>query len=597
MIGTPFRNFQQGLSGSLRARVLALTLATFAAIAVPGCLAFLYIVDATVVKLGTLFAEKQVLYDRYRGLEALRREVGLAETLARSPSVIEWASAEDDPLKKARGLAEMEHYRQAFNDRSAFVIIDGSGNYYFNDADNSYAGKELRYAVRADNPRDGWYFKTRETGPGCRLNVDHDDTLAVTNVWINCVITENGQVLGIVGTGIGLTSFIKQVVNAYQPGVESLFVNEHGAVQASRDESRIDYHSITNAASNKTVFNMVDREVERAELAGMMRAVLADPSKVEARFLEIGGHRTLVGVGYLGELGWYNVTLMDVDAIIDRGLFVPIGALLALVMVLAAALVTFLFKRTVLDRLALAESALTRIEAGDLTFALPDDRRGDEIGRLSTALSRMANAVRTNTEMLEEAVRQRTDELRHTALLDPMTSLMNRRGFAEAYDAATAQASGPGIGLLLVDIDHFKAVNDTRGHGAGDEVIAGIAARLAAAVRGSDVCARWGGDEFMVLAKDCDRSLLEQLATRTLEAVRANPFPLSDGGSVAVTVSIGACMAAAGESLDEATHRADLALYRAKRAGRNRAAADGDDQPAALAESRSGSHPGSHKVA
>jgi diguanylate cyclase (GGDEF)-like protein len=592
MIGTPFRNFQQELSGSLRARVMALTLATFAAVAVPGCLAFLYIVDATVVELGTLFAEKQVLYDRYRGLEALRREVGLAETLARSPSIIEWASAEDDPLKKMRGLAEMEHYRQAFNDGSAFVIIDRSGNYYFNDAANSYAGKEMRYAVRADNPRDGWYFKTRASGPGCRLNVDHDDTLAVTNVWINCVMTENGQVLGIVGTGIGLTSFIRQVVNAYQPGVESLFVNEQGAVQASRDESRIDYHSITNAASSKTVFNMADREADRAELAGMMRTVSADPSKVEARFLEIGGHRTLVGVGYLGELGWYNVTLMDVDAIIDRCLL-PIGALLALVMLLAAALVTFLFKRTVLDRLALAEAALTRIEAGDLTPALPADRRGDEISRLSTALSRMAKAVRTNTEILEEAVRQRTEQLRRTTLLDPMTSLMNRRGFAEAYDAAMAQTSGSGIGLLLVDIDHFKAVNDTRGHGVGDEVIAGIAARLAGAVRGSDVCARWGGDEFMVLLQDCDGRLLEQLATRALDAVRAGPFILSDGGSAAVTVSIGACIAAAGESLDAATHRADLALYRAKRAGRNRAAADGDDQPDVLADR----HPGSHKVA
>lgn len=596
MIGTPFRSFQQGLAGSLRARVLALTLATFAAIAVPGCLAFLYIVDAAVVKLGTLFAEKQVLYDRYRGLEALRREVGLAETLARSPSIIEWASDEADEAKKARGLAEMEHYRRAFNDGSAFVVVDRSGNYYFNDSKNSYAGAELRYAVRADNPRDGWYFKTRETGPGCRLNVDHDDTLAVTNVWINCVVAENGEVLGIVGSGIGLTTFIKDVVNVYQPGVESLFVNEHGAVQASRDESRIDFHSITNADSSKTVFNMVEREDDRAELAEMMKSAAANPASVEARFLQIGGHRTLVGVGFLGELGWYNVTLMDVDAIIDRGLFLPIGALLALVMLLAAGLVTFLFKRTVLDRLALAEAALTRIEAGDLTPSFLPDRRGDEIGRLSTALSRMANAVRSNTEMLEEAVHQRTEQLRRTALLDPMTLLMNRRGFAEAYEVEVARArdEGTDVGLLLIDIDHFKAVNDTRGHGAGDDVIAGIAARLTGAMRETDICARWGGDEFMVLLRDCTQELLDQLAARTLDTMRAKPFLLSDGGAAVVTVSIGACLLAADESLDQATHRADVALYRAKRAGRNRASAMGaEDQTA----SRPEPHAGSHRVA
>ena len=97
------------LAGSLRTRVLVLMVLAFAAISVPAYFSFVWIVNSTVVTLGTLFAEKQILFDRYRGLGALMQEVKLAETLARSEAVVEWAKNEDNPERQARGLAELEH--------------------------------------------------------------------------------------------------------------------------------------------------------------------------------------------------------------------------------------------------------------------------------------------------------------------------------------------------------------------------------------------------------------------------------------------------------------------------------------------------------
>ncbi len=565
------RRIRGAFAESLRLRVLALMMVVFVAIAAPAAYIFVHIVDATVLRLGTLFAEKQILYDRYRGLETLMREVGLAETLARSPSILEWAADEENAQKRARGIAELEHFRTAFKDRSYFFVINGSGNYYYNDARNGYAGNQYRYTISQSNPRDGWYYATAAEGPGCQLNVDHDDVLLVTKVWINCVITDKGRTLGIIGTGLDLSTFIHEVVNGEQRGVESFFVDRSGAIQASRDAGKIDFHSLTKEAeSKKTVFRTIDSAADRAKLSDMFERVSSGEADVAAEFLTISGKRMLAGVGWLDRLGWYNVTLMDVDAVIDRRMFWPMAALFGLAMLAAAVLVTWMFRRSVLDRLAAMEGDLGRIEGGN--FAVETSDRGrDEISRLSRALSTMARTVRENTGNLERAVSERTRQLEQIAFVDPLTGVANRRGFARDYEQVleAARRTRELPGLLLVDIDRFKQINDRFGHKAGDEVVTEFARRIASVLRPGDVCGRWGGDEFIVLFADCDGVLLRQLGDRVLEAIRGQDFSGARETPLPITPSIGAHLVRPGETLDAATHKADIALYAAKDKGRN----------------------------
>jgi hypothetical protein len=165
MAGSITTSISRRVGSSLRLRVLMLTLAAFVAVAVPAAAAFVWIVDRTVVTLGTMFAERQILYDRYRGLEVLRREVALAETLMRSPTIIDWALDEFDRDRYARGIAELEHFRRTFVDRSYFFVVGASGNYYFNDHDGTYTGAQRRYTVSPANPNDEWYYKTLAAGP------------------------------------------------------------------------------------------------------------------------------------------------------------------------------------------------------------------------------------------------------------------------------------------------------------------------------------------------------------------------------------------------------------------------------------------------
>jgi diguanylate cyclase (GGDEF)-like protein len=167
------------------------------------------------------------------------------------------------------------------------------------------------------------------------------------------------------------------------------------------------------------------------------------------------------------------------------------------------------------------------------------------------------------------------EELRVHAETDALTGIANRRRFLDVLDQAHARAieSGGELSLLLIDLDHFKSVNDRFGHPTGDAVLSSVAGRLQARLRPGDLLARYGGEEFSILlpATSAEAALL--CAERVLAAVSANPVTV-DGYHLPLTVSIGLATLNDG---DDATHpdsalllkRADLALYRAKAEGRN----------------------------
>jgi len=169
--------------------------------------------------------------------------------------------------------------------------------------------------------------------------------------------------------------------------------------------------------------------------------------------------------------------------------------------------------------------------------------------------------------------------LRRSGFTDVLTGWHNRRYLQARMKEELARAcrNGGGLVCMMLDIDHFKRVNDNWGHAAGDSVLRELAQRIDAEVRASDVAARFGGEEFVILLPRTTGAEGQHLAERIRNAVAAAPFELPDGGHVPVTVSIGIAEfdPAAGngdlKSLGEALiARADVALYAAKAAGRDR---------------------------
>ncbi|MDP2315074.1 MAG: diguanylate cyclase [Pseudomonadota bacterium] len=191
----------------------------------------------------------------------------------------------------------------------------------------------------------------------------------------------------------------------------------------------------------------------------------------------------------------------------------------------------------------------------------PSDRQDQALARVIA--QELGGPIRIAT-LMEESER--------LAMVDPLTGLLNRRAFAMSAhrELARMERTGEPLSVFLIDVDHFKQVNDTRGHATGDTVLAAVGALLPRTVRANDLVGRWGGEEFVVALTG---SLLGPAALRAEEvrkAIAALDVRGTDGRPVPLTASIGVAAFRPGDTLDSVVERADRAMYAAKAAGRNR---------------------------
>lgn len=193
--------------------------------------------------------------------------------------------------------------------------------------------------------------------------------------------------------------------------------------------------------------------------------------------------------------------------------------------------------------------------------------------------------ARTRTQVRRKRYQDRLRDNYHRsmtlAVTDSLTGLYNRHYMTSHLETLMARAhrDGRALTLLMMDIDFFKRINDTLGHAAGDEVLREISARINRSVRGIDLAARFGGEEFVVVLPEMDLPHAGAIAERLRRQVAEAPFKLSTGGTVDVTCSIGIGQSRLGDDPVDLIRRADEALYRAKGEGRDRVVMQKADLP------------------
>jgi len=191
-------------------------------------------------------------------------------------------------------------------------------------------------------------------------------------------------------------------------------------------------------------------------------------------------------------------------------------------------------------------------------------------------LARVRTQVRKRrfTERLRDNVQMSIE----MAITDALTGLFNRRYMETHLSALVEQAASRGkpIAVLVLDIDFFKSINDGHGHDAGDDVLREFALRVRKSIRNIDLACRYGGEEFVIVMPETDMAVATVVAERLRRRIAGEPFPIQQGMRLLdVTLSIGiAALNGEGDNAAAMLKRADQALYRAKRDGRNRVAAD-----------------------
>ena len=168
-------------------------------------------------------------------------------------------------------------------------------------------------------------------------------------------------------------------------------------------------------------------------------------------------------------------------------------------------------------------------------------------------------------------LRNEQDDLRRQAAIDQLTGVLNRRGVEQTL-ARLGERAAEGIALVMVDIDHFKRINDTHGHDSGDQVLQRVAAVMLQNVRADDILGRWGGEEFVIACVHCSAEHAAQVAEKIRQRIEGTLFGTRQ--RIHVTASFGVAGMKGQEDFAETLRRADEALYRAKSDGRNRVVVD-----------------------
>lgn len=551
-------------------------------------------------------------------------DLTLTKKIATNPLLADWAAVENDPLLKQKVFASLNDYLEVSKAGSWFVALEKSGNYYFNDANGSHIGAEYIKTLSPQVYNDQWFFHTLKSPDPYNLNIDHDEALGLTKLWLNIPIVKEGKRIGVVGVGFDYTHFIKEYIAEDKEGFTTMILNSQGAIVAHKDKRYVNYHSeVMDSTLWVTLVSLVDKGHNEAQLLKHLEDLSSGKVQSTSFDLYINGHHYIASATYLSQLKWINLSMVNLDDVFGMREMAAIGAVFMVLALLSWGAIFMMSERYLISPIKAISNMMRKIKEGDYSVRLSEEEaRCDEIGQLCRDINAMAHKVEHSAKNAEEQYRWLTDnmsdvmwimelngrfsyvspsverlrgftpdevmhqsleqvicqgsldevqkamadafsqvaagkiptamtimieqphkngstiwteanarlildeegkpfrfigvtrdasqrikaeeEIRKLAFYDPLTSLANRRLLLDRLEQSIVSAKRTGSygGLIYLDLDRFKPLNDRFGHDAGDELLIEVGRRIKECIRAADTAARFGGDEFVILVND-----------------------------------------------------------------------------------------------
>ncbi|MBF0176207.1 MAG: response regulator [Magnetococcales bacterium] len=396
----------------LRGRILLFFLVVFLGAGFIASLAMRHLMVREAHVLGNVLAQRHVLWHREKIMGAVQREVAIARQMAGSLTLQHWARHEDDPEAIAAAQAELSLFRENFRAHSFFLGLASSRHFYFSDNKTEKVTLKVVNTLDPEAKDDIWYFASMQSAAPFNLNVDHNDKLDVTNLWINYTMQAGSERLGVVGTGVPLTDFVQLFTQAETSGVVGMLVDEKGAIQAHKNTLLIDRNAFADANGSEVrgVFSLLASKAERDALKETMTQLQQDKLGAKVITLTLDDREQLVAIAWLEPLRWYSIAFLDPTSVIpaqDAKLF---WLALVISFVVAAGML-------ILGQNHMIIRPLLRLTEGAKAMAcgLYDTRvevtSHDELGVLTQAFNNMSSVIANSTRTLLKEVDENSEEL------------------------------------------------------------------------------------------------------------------------------------------------------------------------------------------
>ena len=484
----------------------------------------------------------------------INKEIGFLAKAARSESVIEWLTDEDNPDKKDRAYKEMAEILRELYSGNLYVGVEKSRREYAVTEDYTIEDAIPFAGLASDNPDDAWYFRAIESENDYWLNVGVDRLLDRKRVWLNYKIVKDGVPIGVLCNGLEFPHVAKELFSLSDDlNARGFIINENGlilidSVLLEDDHFMHDPMEIhaDEALDDRVLLAAIQSHLDRINGFYDEKAapILVHPLSKQYRYATITP---------ITNTKWSVVTMYDPSALLGMSRFLPAFAVVLLLLVAVIMATNAISYRLIVMPLTLLVQSLSRLKEnhGEKVYGLARD---DEFGCLSNTISDLFN------------------EANHDAL----TGVFNRR-FMETtiqQNMGLLSRSNGILSVAMVDIDFFKLYNDHYGHQEGDNCLKAVSKAMADSVgRSSDFVARYGGEEFIAVLPNTDETGAIMIANNILENVRALKIPHAKSTvdrHVTVSVGITTGKVTFPQNWKEYVKRADDALYLSKRNGRNR---------------------------